>query len=165
MNCLNCDIPIKYGRTDKIFCTDKCRNIYNWKNIYRKKRKEDYLNDPSIILNERILFAKNNPEKLLFTHAKYRAKKYNLPFEIKIEDIFIPKYCPLLGIKLECNAGTGSIKNNSPTLDKIIPEMGYIKGNIWVISWKANRIKSNLDQYQICMFCTVLLKKTDEVSK
>lgn len=33
--------------------------------------------------------------------------------------------------------------NPKPSLDKIIPKLGYVKGNVWVVSNKANRIKSN----------------------
>ena len=32
---------------------------------------------------------------------------------------------------------------DSYSLDKIIPELGYVKGNVWIISNKANAIKSN----------------------
>ena len=31
----------------------------------------------------------------------------------------------------------------SPTLDKTIPALGYVPGNIAVISWRANRLKNN----------------------
>jgi hypothetical protein len=34
--------------------------------------------------------------------------------------------------------------DNTPSLDKIIPSLGYVKGNVAVISWKANVMKSNL---------------------
>ena len=32
---------------------------------------------------------------------------------------------------------------NTPTLDKIIPKFGYVRGNVHVISFKANTMKSN----------------------
>lgn len=32
---------------------------------------------------------------------------------------------------------------NSPSLDKIVPELGYVKGNIVVVSLRANQIKSD----------------------
>ena len=32
---------------------------------------------------------------------------------------------------------------SSPSLDKVIPSLGYVKGNIWVISYRANTIKNN----------------------
>lgn len=77
--------------------------------------------------------------------AKRRAKKANIPFNITIEDIteVFPKdwICPALGIKME----VAVYKNNetSPTLDRIVPDYGYVKGNIMVISYRANGIKSN----------------------
>ena len=35
------------------------------------------------------------------------------------------------------------MQDNSPTLDRIVPELGYVPGNVAVISWKANRLKGN----------------------
>jgi hypothetical protein len=39
--------------------------------------------------------------------------------------------------------GTGhhGVKSNSPTVDRLVPELGYIEGNISVISHRANSIK------------------------
>lgn len=37
----------------------------------------------------------------------------------------------------------------SPSLDRLIPERGYVPGNVAVISWRANTIKSNADYRQI----------------
>ena len=39
--------------------------------------------------------------------------------------------------------GTGSIKDNSASIDRFDTTAGYIKGNVWIISDKANRMKSN----------------------
>ena len=83
---------------------------------------------------------KSNPEKMMFYGAKERARIYELAFTITIDDIVIPKRCPILGIPLIVNENKAGL--NSPALDKIIPELGYIKGNIQVISHKANNIKN-----------------------
>jgi hypothetical protein len=48
----------------------------------------------------------------------------------------------LLGIKLEI--GNGAIEDNSPSLDRIVNERGYVRGNIIVVSHIANRCKSTL---------------------
>jgi hypothetical protein len=66
-----------------------------------------------------------------------------LPFEITETDINIPDICPVLGIKLESGFGTGSHTDFSPSLDKIIPSLGYIPGNVVVMSSRANRMKSD----------------------
>jgi len=72
---------------------------------------------------------------------KARAKRLNIPFAITKDDIQIPKICPVLGIELKL--GVGGVKPWSPSVDRIIPSLGYIKGNISVISWRANELKHN----------------------
>jgi hypothetical protein len=73
--------------------------------------------------------------------AKIRAKERNLPFSITVEDIMIPEFCPVLGIRLE--PGTRQKHDASPTLDRIIPDLGYVPSNVRVISMRANRIKAD----------------------
>jgi len=80
-------------------------------------------------------------EYKMLARAKSRAKKNNLPFNIELDDIVIPDKCPLLGIKLKSNSDKTS--PNNPSLDKIIPELGYVKGNIWVVSLRANKLKND----------------------
>ena len=72
-------------------------------------------------------------------NAKQRAKKANLPFNITIDDLTIPEKCPVLGIDIVI--GSGQPVDGSPSLDKIIPSLGYVKGNVEVISWRANALK------------------------
>ena len=69
--------------------------------------------------------------------------KEGLPFDIDLEDIVIPEVCPVLGIPIEIDLGRGRRKGDSPSLDKFVPEKGYTKGNIAVISWRANWLKNN----------------------
>ena len=73
--------------------------------------------------------------------AKSRAKARNIPFDLTARDVELPSFCPVLGIPLEL--GRGEQVDGSPTLDRIIPERGYVRGNVIVISWRANRLKSN----------------------
>ncbi len=82
------------------------------------------------------------PEYLLWQQAKMRAKKEGLPFDIEYTDIIIPKFCPVFP-DLELKRNIGCPRDDSPSLDKIIPQLGYVKGNICVISFKANAIKRN----------------------
>ena len=79
----------------------------------------------------------------LWYGAKWRAKEVGLPFDIELSDIIIPDICPILGIQID-KSYTDLHKEHAPSLDKVIPEKGYVKGNVCVISRKANRMKQDL---------------------
>lgn len=111
----------------------------------------------------------SSPETLMLRSAKRRAKVQNLPFDINIEDIIIPEHCPILHIKLETSSNHATA--NSPSLDKIIPELGYTKGNIQVISNLANTMKWDASFQNLVDFAEwvnkeikPLLKETNETS-
>jgi hypothetical protein len=95
---------------------------------------------------------KEEPEAIFHYVAKARAKKQGLPFTITVEDVKAvwPKdgKCPVLGIPLFTNKGKVP-GPNSPSLDRVIPDLGYVKGNIAVISMKANLIKQDETDPQV----------------
>jgi hypothetical protein len=84
---------------------------------------------------------RERPASFLVYNAKQRAKEKNIPFNLLPTDITIPEICPVLGIKLVNRVGKGH-GDDSPSLDRINPALGYVKGNIQVISRRANTIKS-----------------------
>jgi len=75
--------------------------------------------------------------------ARQRAIEAAVPFAITWQDVVIPSHCPILGLPLFQRVGTRGPGPNSPTLDRIQPELGYVPGNILVISARANRLKSD----------------------
>lgn len=87
-----------------------------------------------------------DPRKQLLSNAKARAAAQGVPCTISLEDILVPECCPALGIPLAVQSKTS---DNSPSLDKIIPALGYVPGNIVVVSHLANRIKSNATPAQL----------------
>ena len=87
--------------------------------------------------------SRRDPRSRMVATARYRSKQLGIPCDITKDDIEIPEYCPLLGIKLK-SVGDGKRSNSSPSLDKLDPTKGYVKGNVWVISDKANRMKQDL---------------------
>lgn len=97
-----------------------------------------------------------SPEYLMLHRAKSRAKAKGLKFDISIEDIVIPEFCPVFGTPLERAKGKDSNKDNSPSLDRIRSEKGYVKGNVWVISNKANTIKSSATVEELYHLVSVL---------
>jgi hypothetical protein len=94
--------------------------------------------------------------KRLYSSAKRRAEIKGMDFNIEESDIVVPEKCPLLEIDLF--VGKGSVHKNSPSLDRIDPSKGYIKGNVMVISYKANTIKSNATPSEILRLVSNLIK-------
>lgn len=88
-----------------------------------------------------------NPARTIWMEAKSRARKLQIPFDLEPEDCQIPEFCPVLGIKLS-GKGFGTKSETTPTLDRMNNLKGYVKGNVKVISWKANRLKSDCNDPQ-----------------
>lgn len=103
--------------------------------------RERYRRDPESARARMRSSRSNSPEVHLLMAARYRARKAGVPFDLNRDDIVIPDVCPVLGIKLQ--RGTGSWGTASPSLDRIVPAKGYVKGNVRVISWRANDIKKD----------------------
>lgn len=87
------------------------------------------------------MWSRKSVKSTLLTKARGRANKECLPFNLIKEDITIPDTCPALGIPI--SVSDGEYGAGSPTLDRIIPKNGYVKGNVAVISHRANAIKSD----------------------
>ncbi len=107
-----------------------------------KARRKTYYEENSVQIMEQMKEAlKKNPERGLLKLAKQRCKKSGVVCTITEKDIVIPEFCPILGVKL--GFGDMATRDNSPSLDRIQSELGYIPGNVAVISFKANRIKNH----------------------
>lgn len=87
-----------------------------------------------------------HPEKYILGRSRQNAKKLNLDFNIDVNDIVIPERCPILNEPLV--VGT----RYAPSVDRIIPKLGYVKGNVWVISLKANAMKSDASLKEMKLF-------------
>lgn len=109
---------------------------------------------------------RKNPLKRLLISAKGRAKRSDMDFSISEKDLVIPEFCPLLGIPIFISNEKASA--NSPTIDRIDNTKGYTKGNVMIISYKANTCKNSLTMEQLRLFAsniTRVLDKLDELSE
>lgn len=80
--------------------------------------------------------------KYVIHRIKHRAKKKNLEFNLKPEDIVLPKQCPVLDIPIVVSLGYGArTADECPSIDRVNNKLGYIQSNIRVISNRANKIK------------------------
>ena len=91
----------------------------------------------------------------LYRSAKKRALKKGLEFNIELRDIHIPKKCPILKVPLICST------RYSPSIDRIFPDKGYIKGNIAIISTLANSMKANATPKELLIFSRNIKKYMD----
>ena len=127
---------------------------------YRKNRHGNFASVCQKCYNKQCNgFKTRNPKKFMVQCAKGRAKKAGVPFSITDEDFEIPEFCPVLGIKLE--SGTKKYHDNSPSLDRVVPELGYVPGNIVVMSFRANRIKGDASVEEMETVLSWLKKRLD----
>jgi hypothetical protein len=87
-----------------------------------------------------------DPIRWMLNLCRNRAHSSGIPFDLTREDIFLPEFCPVLGIRLR-RPGEGQA-NDSPSLDRIDATRGYVRGgyvrgNVAIISMLANRLKNN----------------------
>jgi hypothetical protein len=131
-----------------------------WRREYMRKR---YAADPKMREDQRLYrstrkpkyaeYQRNSrarsPKDHLVSQAKMRAKRDGLPFNLTVDGLYWPTHCPILGIKLNYSKEPTAeregwqLRSNTVTLDRRINELGYVAGNVFAISHRANRIKSD----------------------
>ena len=131
--CKTCQKEID-NKHNKLYCNKQCSSRF---------RSKKYISQP-LKKEKAKIKSWENPINLLLSRVKYRCKKEETPFNLIAEDIIVPEVCPILGIKLNFNrGGRRGYFENSPSLDRKIPEGGYVKGNVRIISARANLLKNN----------------------
>lgn len=85
-------------------------------------------------------YRSRHPKTYLLCNPRLRARQKGWEFNITQEDIIIPEYCPVLKVKLDPVGSGGSY---TPSVDRIDPTKGYVKGNIRIVSHRANTLLSD----------------------
>ena len=134
-----------------------------WKKVWREKNRAH-------IRKYHHNYAVEHPEKVLLLSARNRAKKKGTEFTIEEKDIKIPKLCPVFNKPLQKefrpNGGQLGAYPYAASLDRIDNSKGYIKGNIQVLSMKANSMKSNATPEELLQFAFwILLTYGDLIDK
>lgn len=152
--CKNCGNGFSLRKGAK-FCSMACRTIYN-NSVYVSSITES---DKKIINERAKKSAKRlkieRPEWHIFYRLRVRSKRSGVPFDLDIEDIVIPELCPLLNIPLKIYENGSSF--DTPSVDRIDSNKGYVKGNVWIISYLANRMKQNATREQLKVFAKNVL--------
>jgi len=102
-----------------------------WSKANRKKHRGYYLK-----------WEAKDPQHTMVQRCKHSAKGRGIEFTITRNDLVWPTHCPVLGVKLSYTRDKKKPqRDNYPTLDRWDNTKGYVPGNVFVISWRANRIK------------------------
>ena len=129
----------KYRSRARKFCCHKCSTDFK----------------SSLTTERDKLFRRKATE--IWHNAKKRAKNKGLFFTLEKDFITdFPIYCPVLGIRLNWESGTGY--DNSPSLDRINPNLGYTKDNVRIISHRANRLKCNASSNEMFLVLKDLIR-------
>ena len=106
---------------------------------------------------------KQSPFKLRASRAKVRAKACGVPYDLTpeyLESIWTGS-CPVLGIALQWS--TDRLSEDAAELDRLVPELGYVIGNVSFISRKMNRLKNNASLEELLLLCAWLTIKMENI--
>lgn len=93
-------------------------------------------------------------------HAKQNIKRLNRPFDIDADYIYDlwkqqNNQCVYTGEQFKIVKGHPA----NLSIDKIVPELGYVKGNIQLVCWAINRAKGDLTHETFIKMCTAVSKR------
>lgn len=120
---------------------------YKNKQKIQKRQKDYYERNKDKIKEYSKKFFLDHRKKILLRAIKTRAIKRGWVFDLSIEDLEFPEYCPVLGVKLDF-----SNRDSAASVDRIDNNKGYTKDNIQIISMLANRMKNSATKEQLLMF-------------
>lgn len=93
----------------------------------------------------------------MWNSARQRALLAGKEFTITMQDVDWSDNCPVFGYKFKY--GKGGDRKTSPSLDRIDNSLGYVPGNVEVISYHANRIKTDASLEELKSFAEYYLTK------
>jgi len=80
------------------------------------------------------------------------ARQRSKDFSISLDDILLPDYCPVLGIQLDYGWPVTDLAA-VPSIDRIDNAKGYVRGNVLVISNRANKLKNDATRAELLAMC------------
>lgn len=95
----------------------------------------------------------SDPRHYMVKNASYRARARGVPFDITYQDIVIPESCPCCNVRLIPKSErlvrmkTGAF--DTPSLDRKVPHLGYVRGNIGILCMACNAKKAGIDEQML----------------
>lgn len=82
----------------------------------------------------------------MLSNAMHRAQRRGAKFDrAALEELLdnAPDRCPVFGTLFAVRRGVRGVVDTAPTVDRLDNSKGYVRGNMCLISWKANRVKND----------------------
>lgn len=150
-----CEILVESKHSPKRFCVEcmKTRRKEKAREYYKEAQPESRVRAMEVQKKKRHLDTRYR----LLCAARARARQLKIPFDLTLEDIFVPDKCPVFGTTFAMNT------KYAASIDRVDPTKGYIKGNVQVLSWKANTMKNDaskeeLEKFANWVFLTKVVK-------
>lgn len=145
--------PCKHGHyADRYAKSGSCVDCHRiWTAHGRAENKERY---DTVVAKWRKDKRINEPEYFIYASVKSNAKKKGIPFDLTKEYIrsIWPEdnKCPITGMFLYITGRDGGRNyRDSASLDRLVPELGYVKGNVAIISMRANHMKNDVTDPEV----------------
>lgn len=131
-----------------------------------KRVREYQIENAEYFKEKRRAHLKRNIPQRIFEYAANRARRRGLDFNITLEDVLEvwTDTCPVFKEELTDTYGSGK-SVRSPynySLDRIDSSKGYIKGNLQILSYKANLMKSDATPKELVAFAKGILELFDK---
>lgn len=160
--CMKCAAPIIGRRRDAKFCSIKCSSVVR---VQRYTERQ-----PSHVRAQwrEYFYTPRGTITALLNNASDRAKRAGLPFDLDrewLEEKLKPMICELSGLSLErVPRGRFRIHPFAPSLDKIVPELGYVKNNVRIVAFIVNRARSDYGDDILMAMAEALVKNRKELT-
>jgi len=146
----------------------KCLNFKSTQEFSKSKNKKGGLQchckDCKSLLQAKSKLTKRGRGAQLISTAKHSAKSKGLAMNLTI-DWLLPKLergvCERTGLKFDFHSNSRGKNRLAPSLDRIEPELGYVKGNVVLVIWQYNAAKITYSHEDLIDFCRACLSFSD----
>ena len=138
--CKVCSSEVVGKKSNAIYCSNSC-------GVVARRRRYSKRHPNRVKESQMKQLAKF--EQRVINRIKSKCKRKGIPFNLDVTDIVPPDTCPVLGIKLVLDNRGSGYHSDSASVDRIDPTKGYTKGNVRVISARANTLKSDATSVEL----------------
>lgn len=145
------------------------RDVYRQSQTYKQKRKQrgldrsDEQKQKALERSREFYKSQRGRALTLVKNAERNAKRKKLAFDIDFDFIYqklISGVCEVTELPFDFRKPSLTKKNSyAPSLDRINPALGYVKGNVRVVIWQFNMMKGEISDTELLSLCNLIREK------